>query len=79
MHKGSVVKLSFGGGKLKTITWETVSQVTLRNCSKEVKGEVCIYVIWEVGMICATSTHFGRRLLLVTRRLVLVKRSRCLH
>ena len=58
MHKGRVVKLSFSGGKLKTITWETVSQIALRNCSEEVRGEVCIYVIWEIGVICANKHIF---------------------
>ena len=58
MHKGRVVKLSFLGGKLKTITWETVSQIALRNCSEEVRGEVCIYVIWEIGVICANKHIF---------------------
>ena len=58
MHKGRVVKLSFSGGKLKTITWEMVSQIALRNCSEEVRGEVCIYVIWEIGVICANKHIF---------------------
>ena len=52
------MKLSFSGGKLKTITWETVSQIALRNCSEEVRGEVCIYVIWEIGVICANKHIF---------------------
>ena len=61
MHKGRVVKLSFLGGKLKTITWETVSQEALRNCSVEVRGEVCIHVVWEVGVICANKHIFWQK------------------
>ena len=38
-------ELSFIWGKMRTIAWETASQITLRNCSKEVAGEVSIYVI----------------------------------
>lgn len=72
------MKLSFGGQIEDYITWETVSQEALRNCSEECKGEVCIHVVWEAEgrVICANKSIFGRLLLLVTRRLVFVKRSR---
>ena len=56
--QGKSCEVKFFGGKLKTITWETVSQVALRNCSEEVRGEVCIYVIWAVGVICANKHIF---------------------
>ena len=38
-------KLSFMWGNMRTAAWETVPQITLRNCSKEVGGKDSIYVI----------------------------------
>ena len=35
--QGKSCEVKFFGGKLKTITWETVSQVALRNCSEELR------------------------------------------
>ena len=35
--------------KMRTIVWETASQIALRNCSKEVRGKVSIYVILVKG------------------------------
>ena len=32
-------------GNMRTAAWETVPQITLRNCSKEVGGKDSIYVI----------------------------------
>ena len=34
---------------MRTIAWETASQIALRNCSKEVEGKVSIYVILVKG------------------------------
>lgn len=31
-------ELSFFGGKMRTISWEIASQITMKNCSKEVGG-----------------------------------------
>ena len=38
-------ELSFTWSKMRTIAWETVYQIALRNCSKEVERKVSIYVI----------------------------------
>ena len=35
---------------LRTIAWETLSQMALRNCSKEVRETVSIYVILVRGV-----------------------------
>ena len=54
---------------LRTIAWETASHIALRNCSKEVRGDVSVYVILvKVVLYMQSSTHLGRRLLLVTRK-----------
>ena len=44
-HKKTTLKLNvesyvYLGSSLRTIVWETESQITVRNCSKEVKGGV---------------------------------------
>ena len=36
-------ELSFIWGEIRTQVWETTSQVALRNCSKEARGEARIY------------------------------------
>ena len=59
-------ELNFIGGKMSTVTPDTASQKTLRNCSKEVREGQIIYDISEQGYI-QSSTGFGRDLLLVTR------------
>ena len=58
---------------MRTIAWEKPSQIALRNCFKEVGGEVSIYLILLKGDTCiqhilwqVTATH--RKLLIVTRR-----------
>ena len=48
------------------IAQDAAFQVALRICSKEVVGEVSVYMILVTGM--KSSMHFSRRLLLVTRR-----------
>ena len=65
-------ELSFIWGRLRTIAQETASQIVLRNCSLEPGEEVSIHMVWGKGECVQSSTHFGRRLLLVTR-------SRCLR
>lgn len=48
--QGKSCEVKFFGGQIEDyITWETVSQEALRNCSEEVRGEVCIHVVWEAG------------------------------
>ena len=37
-------KLGFIGSKMRTIAWETASQIALRNCSKDVCVCVCVSV-----------------------------------
>ena len=32
-------RLYFIWGKMKTVAWKTVPQITLRNCSKEARGK----------------------------------------
>ena len=32
------------GDLLRTVAWEIASQIALRNCSKEVRGEVSVYI-----------------------------------
>ena len=44
---------------MKTTARETESQIALRNCSKEVGGEVCIYVIWGKGGTCNQAHIFA--------------------
>ena len=43
---------------MRTIAWETVFQIALRNCFKEVGGKVSIYVILEKGEYMQSSTYF---------------------
>ena len=38
-------ELSFIGGKMRTIVWETDFQIALRYCSKEVEGKVSTFMI----------------------------------
>lgn len=38
-------ELNFIWGKIRTIAWETASQIALRNCSEEVGRKVNLYVI----------------------------------
>ena len=48
---------------MRTIVRETASQVAPRNCSKEIRGEVSIYVIlvWGRGEICAIKYTFWQK------------------
>ena len=48
----------FLGGKMKTIAQETVSQIALRNCSREIGGKVSINVILVTGGCMQPSTYF---------------------
>ena len=51
---------------MRTVARETALQIALRNCSKEVRGKVRIRVILVKGESMQSSTHFGRRLPLVS-------------
>ena len=44
---------------MRTIAWETVCQIALRNCSKEVTGKVSIYVILMKGEYKAIKHIFS--------------------
>ena len=63
-----------------TIVWEIASQIGLRKCSEKlgVGGTIRIHVIL-VGGYAQSKMHFGRDLLLVLRRVLLVMRSSCFH
>ena len=65
-HNVRAVSSVLFGDLTGTKARETAYQRALRNCSKEVKGEVSMYVILAKGYV-QPSTHPGRRLLLVTR------------
>ena len=43
-------ELSFIGGKMRAIDWETAFQGTLRNCSKEVGQKSVLYMISVKGV-----------------------------
>ena len=68
-------KLSFTGGKMRTIAWETVPQIPLRNCCKEIEGKVSIYGIWGKGKYMQSSTYY----IFFCRWLLLVMKSNCHH
>ena len=58
---------------MRTITWETASQITLRNCFREVERKVNIYVILIKGVYATkhtskqkvTASHKGQMSLLM--------------
>ena len=60
---------------MRTVAWDTVSQRAQRNCSKEVREEVSTYVILVKRRVHEVKYSFGRNLLLVTGRLLLVTRN----
>ena len=46
-------ELGFIWGKVRAVTWETASQITLRNCSKKVrgnKGDHILFILVKEGM-----------------------------
>ena len=45
---------------MRTVVWETVPQIALRNCSKEEEGKDSIYVILVKGEYLQSSTHFQK-------------------
>ena len=60
-------ELSFIWGKMRTATQETIPQIILRNCSKEVVGEdQDIRFRWRQSSM-QSSAYFARGFLLVTR------------
>ena len=50
---------------MRTIAWETASQIALRNCLKEAEGNVSIDMILVLGEYMQPSTYFSRKFLLV--------------
>ena len=68
-HQSSEIQF-YSGTLLRTVAQETASQIVLRNCSKEVRKEVSIYVVLAKGYE-QSNIHHGRWLLLV------VMRNRC--
>ena len=59
-------ELNFIGGQNEDYGWEIAFQITLGNCSKAVEGNVSISDFGEVGGYMQSSTHFFRRILLVS-------------
>ena len=51
---------------MRTIAQETAFRIALRDCSEEAGGTVSVYVILVKGEYVQCSTHFCRRLLLVS-------------
>ena len=51
---------------MRTIAWETASQMALRNCSKRQGGKVSVHVILVKRKYMQSSTCFSRRFLLVS-------------
>ena len=47
---------------MRTIAQETVSQIALRNCSKEVEEMVSIYVILVKGNYMQSSTYVSQHI-----------------
>ena len=62
---------------MRTIAWETAPQIALRNCSQGVGGKVSIYAcdFHERGIHTIKQVFFHRRLLLVTRSLVVTRKD----
>ena len=52
---------------MRTIAQETSFQIILRNCSKEVQGNVSIYVNLVKGEYMQLNIYFSRRFLLFMR------------
>ena len=59
-------KLNFIWARMRTVAWETASQIALRNCL-EVEGKVSICVILVKGEYMQSGTYFWEKFLLVTR------------
>ena len=64
---------------MKTIAWKAAFQTVLRDCSKEVGGNVDTYEILVKGEYLLSSTHFCRRLILFLGSLLVVLRGRHYH
>ena len=47
---------------MRTAAPETVSQIALRNCSKDAGGKVSIYVILVKGKYMQSSTYFFQKI-----------------
>ena len=70
-----ICKLSFVWGKMRTAAQETAPQRALRNCSKDARRKVSIYVILVKGEDLQSSTQFFRKFLILSWSFLLVKRS----
>ena len=51
---------------MRTVVWETVPQIALRNCSKEEEGKDSIYEILVKGEYMQSSIYSSKRFLLVS-------------
>ena len=58
-------ELSFTGGKMRTVSQETASQIALRNSSREERGRSALYMILVKEGTC--SQAHSRALLVITR------------
>ena len=47
--------------KIRTIAWEIATYIALRNCSKEVRVKVSIYVILVKGEYMQSKTYFWQK------------------
>ena len=64
-----IFEISFISGNMRPEVWETTPQVSLINCSKEVRGKDSICVILVKGDYMQSNTFFfffGRKFLLVS-------------
>ena len=76
MHNVRVASSVLFGGKLRTEAWDTEFQIALRNCSKDVGGQVNIYVILLKGERMQSSLYIYIYLFIyLFRRFLLVMRS----
>ena len=60
--QGKSYELSFIGGKMRTMAWETGSQIALRDCAK---GQYVRF--WWRGSSTQSSTYFTKHFLLLLR------------
>ena len=58
-------------GQMRTVAQGVAFQIALRNCSREASGKVSIYML----LVNGKYTHFCRKLLLISWRLLLVIRN----
>ena len=78
MHNAESYELIFFGGKMRTTVWETAPQTAWRDCSKEAKRKVSIYVILLKGNACNqahTHTHTHTHTYIYRQNFSLIKRN----